>query len=163
MHEKGSHFIKKCRFLEVFQVPVKQMLLGDIFPNGFSPRSLWCLEKIQGPIWRSKDHLVMKGLSKNVKNQRFSRNPLFGETQNCRRGVYFDAEYVSAPFCHAKTPWIAIWGKTKKCCLENKFFSFWNCWPYRMPKIYCWTMRVLTNCENSIPKNSGECTRFESR
>jgi hypothetical protein len=73
MHEKGSHFIKKCRFLEVFQVPVKQMLLGDIFPNGFSPRSLWCLEKIQGPIWRSKDHLVMKGLSKNVKNHEFSR------------------------------------------------------------------------------------------
>ena len=42
-----------------------------IFAEGRSTRSLWCLEKIQGPIWRSKDHLVMKGLSKNVKNHDF--------------------------------------------------------------------------------------------
>ena len=39
-----------------------------IFVEGRSTRSPWCLEKIQGPIWRSKDHLMMKGLSKNVKN-----------------------------------------------------------------------------------------------
>jgi len=39
-----------------------------IFAEGRSTRSPWCLEKIQGPIWRSKDNLVMKGLSKNVKN-----------------------------------------------------------------------------------------------
>ena len=53
-----------------------------------SARSLWCLEKIQGPMWRSKDHLVMKGLSRNVENQEFSRNPLFGETENWRpRGL----------------------------------------------------------------------------
>ena len=42
-----------------------------IFAEGRSTRSPWCLEKIQGPIWRSKDHLVMKGLSKNVKNHEF--------------------------------------------------------------------------------------------
>ena len=42
-----------------------------IFAEGRSTRSLWCPEKIQGPIWRSKDHLVMKGLSKNVKNHDF--------------------------------------------------------------------------------------------
>ena len=39
-----------------------------IFAEGRSTRSPWCLEKIQGPIWRSKDNLMMKGLSKNVKN-----------------------------------------------------------------------------------------------
>ena len=53
-------------------------LWGVIFQNVFfaegrSTRSPWCLEKIQGPIWRSKDHLVMKGLSKNVKNHEFWR------------------------------------------------------------------------------------------
>ena len=42
-----------------------------IFAEGRPTRSPWCLEKIQGPIWRSKDHLVMKGLSKNVKNHEF--------------------------------------------------------------------------------------------
>ena len=42
-----------------------------IFDEGRSTRSPWCLEKVQGPTWRSKDHLVMKGLSKNVKNHEF--------------------------------------------------------------------------------------------
>ena len=44
-----------------------------IFAEGRSTRSLWCPEQIQGPIWRSKDHLVMKGLSKNVKDHEFQR------------------------------------------------------------------------------------------
>ena len=70
-----------------------------ILAEGRSTRSLWCLEKIQGPICRPKDHLVVRGLSKNA----VKRNPLFGETESWRRGVYFDAEYISAPFCHAKT------------------------------------------------------------
>ena len=39
-----------------------------IFAEGRSTRSPWCLGKIQGPIWMSKDNLMMKGLSKNVKN-----------------------------------------------------------------------------------------------
>jgi len=34
-----------------------------VFAEGRLTRSPWCLEKIQGPIWKSKDHLVMKGLS----------------------------------------------------------------------------------------------------
>ena len=59
----------------------------------------------------------MKGLSKNVKNHGISRNPLFGETEIWRRGVYFDAQYESAPFCHAKAAWIAIWGN---------IFLFWQ-------------------------------------
>jgi len=42
-----------------------------IFAECRSTRSQWCLEKVQGPIWRSNDHLVMKGLSKNVKNHEF--------------------------------------------------------------------------------------------
>ena len=104
-----------------------------IFTEGRSTRSLWCLEKIQGPIWRSKDHLVMKGLSKNVKNHEFWRNPLFGETENWRRGVYFDAEYISAPFCHAKTPWIAIWSNLLFGLADNAvFFSFSVFWPCRI-------------------------------
>ena len=56
--------------------PVARIIFGGHFPKwifaeGRSTRSLWCLEKIQGPIWRSKDHLVMKGLSKNVENHEF--------------------------------------------------------------------------------------------
>ena len=48
-------------------------MCGVIFQNGFSPkapstRSPWLLRKIRGPIWRSKDHLVMKGLTQNVEN-----------------------------------------------------------------------------------------------
>ena len=38
-----------------------------IFAEGRSTRSPWCLGKIQGRIWRCKDNLMMKGLSKNVK------------------------------------------------------------------------------------------------
>ena len=61
--------------MRVFQFS-EHILLGGHFPKwifaeGRSTRSPWCLEKIQGPIWRSKDHLVMKGLSKNVKNHEF--------------------------------------------------------------------------------------------
>ena len=40
----------------------------SIFAEDRSTRSKWCLEKNKGPIWRSNDHLVMKGLSKNVEN-----------------------------------------------------------------------------------------------
>ena len=45
------------------------------------------------------------------------KNPLFGETENWRRGVYFDAEYISAP---PESPYGAI------CCLvwqTTQFFS----------------------------------------
>ena len=56
-----------------FLVPPKILFFDGhfskwIFAEGRPSRSLWCLEKIQGPIWRSKDLLVMKGLSKNVRN-----------------------------------------------------------------------------------------------
>ena len=61
--------------IEVIPVSRKIFVCGHfskwIFAEGRSTRSLWCLEKIEGPIWRSKDHLVMKGLSKNVKNHEF--------------------------------------------------------------------------------------------
>ena len=39
----------------------------DFRRRPFNQKSL-VFRKIQGPIWRSKDHLVMKALSKNVKN-----------------------------------------------------------------------------------------------
>ena len=35
------------------------------------PRIIWRMKDPSGPIWRPKDHLVMKGLSKNVKNLDF--------------------------------------------------------------------------------------------
>ncbi len=49
--------------------------------------------------------------------------PLFGETENWRPGVYFDAEYVSAHFCRVKTPWIAIWEK-HFFCIKSSFSFF---------------------------------------
>ena len=78
MHKKGSHFIKRnTRCLEVFSFPENRSVWGHlskwIFAEGRSTRSPWCLEEIQGPIWRSKDHLVIKGLSNNVKNHEFKR------------------------------------------------------------------------------------------
>ena len=33
---------------------------------------IWWMKDPSGPIWRPKDHLVMKGLSKNVKNLDFN-------------------------------------------------------------------------------------------
>ena len=44
------------------------------------------------------------------------------------RGVYFDAEYLSAPFCRVKTPWIAIWGKMFLFGRKSSFsvFSYWR-------------------------------------
>ena len=71
---KESHVITKCRFLEVVQFPGTYFVFffsKRIFAECRSTRSLWCLEKNQGPIWRSKDHLVMEGLSKNVGNHDF--------------------------------------------------------------------------------------------
>ena len=46
---------------------------GVLFKNGFSPKAVQpeasgVKKKIQEPIWRSNDHLVMRGLSKNVEN-----------------------------------------------------------------------------------------------
>ena len=80
-----------------------------IVTEGGSTRSPWCSEKIQGPIWRSKDHLV--GTFQECQKSWILKIPLFGETEKRRPGVYFDAEYVSARSRHAKTAWIAIWSK----------------------------------------------------
>ena len=70
---RPSQTPKRITILGGFPVSQKMFLFWGRFPKwifaeGRSTRSLWCLEKIQGPIWRSKEHLVMKGLSKNVKN-----------------------------------------------------------------------------------------------
>ena len=63
----------------VSKFPGKYDFVGAIFQNGCSPkapstRSPWLLGKIRGPIWMSNDHLVMKGLSKNVETP---ENPRF--------------------------------------------------------------------------------------
>ena len=61
-------------------------------------------------IWK-----VLKAISSTLKCQ-FTVNHenekiwLFGETEHGRPGVYKVAQCVSAHFCLAKTPSIAIWG-----------------------------------------------------
>ena len=50
---------------------------------------------------------------------RMSKIMIFKETR-----AYFDAQYLSAPFCHAKTAWIAIWGQIIFLFEKIKFFSF---------------------------------------
>ena len=51
---------------------------------------------------------VLRAISSTLKFQECQKSgifiiSLFGETENWRPGAYFDAKYVSAPFCHAKT------------------------------------------------------------
>ena len=55
------------------------------------------------------------------------KDSLFGETENWRPGVYFDAEYVPAQFCRVKTPWISIWGKkARKTYKKKQFLESWG-------------------------------------
>ena len=64
--------------------------------------------------------------------------PSMNETENWSPGVYFDAEYVSTYVCHAKTPYIAIWGKIAKYFVlaENQIIlvpcktskTYWTPW-----------------------------------
>ena len=76
--------------------------------------------KLIGFIWRSKDHLEDEGpiwthledqgsfgdegTFQECQKTRILKIPRFGETENWKPGVYFDAEYVSAHFCRAQTP-----------------------------------------------------------
>ena len=75
-------------------------------------------------IWK-----VLRAISSTLKCQ-FTGNHenekiwLFGETEHRRPGVYKDAQRVSAHFCLAKTPSIAIWGQQIKCSMKTRFFKF---------------------------------------
>ncbi len=104
-----------------------------IFAEGRSTRSPWCLEKIQGPIWRSKDHLVMKGLSKNVKNHDSN------ETNYSVRQKIGDAGSISTQNMfplHSVTPKRpeSPYGANKMFLAENQNFKFFSpLIPYRAP------------------------------
>ena len=125
---KGSHFINKQNVLCRFCSFPKHICVGGHFPKsifaeGRSTRSPWCLEKIQGPIWRSKDHLVMKGLSKNVKNHDFK------ETHYSVRHKIGDLGFISTqnifPFSSVmpKQP-ESPYGAQTNCLAENIVFKF---------------------------------------
>ena len=78
----------------------------------------------------AQEHLVLKGLCKNVKNHRFSRNPL----QYSMRQKIGDAGSIS-------TQNMSLWNKI--CGFAEKpFFSVF--WPYRIP---CFALlRPLCSC-----------------
>ena len=63
--------------MRVSQFPETYFCWGSFSKMDFRRRPFnqkpLALGEIQGPIWRSKDHLVMKGLSKIVKNHEFQR------------------------------------------------------------------------------------------
>ena len=53
----------------------------------------------------------------------FKDSTLFGETENWRPRVYFDAEYVSAPYVVSKRP-ESPYGAKYVFLIENRFFQF---------------------------------------
>ena len=76
---------------------------------------------------------VLRTISNTLKFQECQKSwkfiiPLFGETENWRPGAHFDVKYVSAPFCHAKTAWIAIWSKIFVLAENPFFFCFFPYW-----------------------------------
>ena len=69
---------------------------------------------------------VLKAISSTLKcqstvNHDFEKIWLFGETEHRRPGVYKVAQSVSAQFCLAKTPSIAIWCQTNHLCMSPYF------------------------------------------
>ena len=81
---------------------------------------------------------VLRTISSTLKFQECPKSwnfiiPLFGETENWRPGAHFDAKYVSAPFCHAKTAWIAIWSKIFFFGRKSSFSVFWPIGPLLVP------------------------------
>ena len=124
-NKKGSHFINKWRCLEVSQFPGKYLFWGSFSKMNFRRRPF-----NQKPlVFRKnpKTHLEVQGsfgdegTFQECQNSWILKIPLFGDTENYRRGFYFDAEYVSAHFCRAKITQIAIWGKI---CLSGRKSSF---------------------------------------
>ena len=91
-----------------FPVSRKILFVGSFFKMDFRRRPF----NQKPPVFRKKPmtHLDVpgsfgdEGTFQECHKSRILKIPLFGETENCRRGIYFDAEYLSAPFCHAKTP-----------------------------------------------------------
>ena len=73
-------------------------------------------------IWK-----VLRAISSTLKcqftgNHENEKIRLFGETVHRRPGVSKVAQCVSAHFCLAKTPSIAIWGQKIKFFMKTQFF-----------------------------------------
>ena len=112
------------------------------FPNFpiFNFRDL-CLqhicEKSGGEISRNNNkgvlyrpwtkRMVLMAISSTLKfqftgNHENEKIRLFGETEHRRPGVYKVAQGVSAQFCLAKTPSVAIWGQQIQFVMSPYFF-----------------------------------------
>ena len=92
-----------------------------IFAEGSFNQKPLALGEIRGPIWRSKDLLMMKGLTQECRKSWKLKISLFGETANCGTGSQKVAHHFPAHFRLAKTPSIAIWGKI---FLWGRIFGF---------------------------------------
>ena len=128
MHKKGNHFTKQMKILWGCSVS-RICCAGVIFQNGFSPKAVqpeasgvW--KKSKGPS-DAKGSFGDEGPFQECQKPWILNTPLFEETGNLRRWVYFDAEYRSAQFCSVKTSWIAIWGKMNKL-QKIMLFSFFT-------------------------------------
>ena len=122
-------FVKRWSVLAVFQFPRTYFVGGSFSKMDFRRRPF-----NQKPlVFREspRTHLEVQGSSgdegtfQECQKSWILTIPLFGETENWRPGVYFDAEYVSAHFCRTKTPWIAIWGKIFFFLQKLSFLVFW--------------------------------------
>ena len=92
-----------------------------IFAEGRSTRSLWCLEKIQGPIWRPKDHLVdFPRMSKimNFKETHYSVRQKIGDAGSISTQNMFPLSSV------VPKPPGSPYGATYFCLAENQVFQF---------------------------------------
>ncbi len=97
-------------------------------------------------IWK-----VLRAISSTLKCQ-FTGNHenekiwLFGETEHRRPGVYKVAQGVSAHFCLAKTPSIAIWGQKTTLSCPPTFFQVHQQVPSQRwvaECSLCWLLSVL--------------------
>ena len=94
-----------------------------VFTECRSTRSPWGLEKIQGPIWMSKDHLVMKGLSKNVNNHEFQRSH-YSVGRNIADPVSISTHNMFSLISVTPKPPESPYGATYFCLAENPVFQF---------------------------------------
>ena len=158
-HEKGSHVIKKWRFWEVVQFP-RFFVLVSLSKMDFRRMPFNQKPVVFGKSTRA--HLEVQwsfgdeGPFQECQKPWILNIPLFGETGNCRRGVYFDAESLSAQFCRVKTSWIAICDKKNVRKSGFQFFSH-ICHlyvPYRSPICRTWELvtELIGGCTS---KNTG--------
>ena len=126
--KKEANLKTKCWFGKVFQFPGNLFFFLMFFcRRPFNQKPL-VFRKIPRTHLEVQGSFGDEGTFQECQKSWFFKNPQFGETENWRHGVYFDAEYLSAPSCHAQTAWIAIWS-IFFLPETNSFFSFSIFWP----------------------------------